>query len=301
MNARRDPDHAIEALAANQHGVVARRQLIAAGIPPDVIDRRLAAKRLHSLHRGIYRVGPLLTARGEEMAAVLVCGDAAVLSHRTAAVLWQLLAALRPGTATDVIISPELRHRRSGVRTHRVALRTEDVTKLDGIPLTTPSRTLYDLAGAIPARDLERALAEALVRGLTSRRRLEALLAREACPRGKSRLVALLAGDAQPALTVSEGEEAYLRLVARARIRRPEVNVVVCGYRVDFFWPKERLVAEIDGYAYHASRDRFENDRRRDADLMAAGIRVLRVTWRQIENEPEALMARLAELLARSD
>jgi very-short-patch-repair endonuclease len=291
-------EQVIEALAARAHGVVTRAQLIAAGVSPDVIDRRLAAKRLHALHRGVYRVGPLIAARAAELAAVLACGDDAVASHRTAAALWRLPPEPAAGSPPEVIIPRQLRRRRPGVRTHRLALRADEITAVDGIPVTTPSRTLYDLAGTTPLRDLERALAESLARGLTTRARLEAVLVRNAHRVGTPRLRALLAPDRPPARTRSEAEATFLDLITRAQLDRPEVNVRVRGYEVDFLWRRRRLVAEIDGFAFHASRGRFEADRRRDIELTAAGLRVIRVTWRQLEGEPEALAARVAQALA---
>lgn len=107
--------------------------------------------------------------------------------------------------------------------------------------------------------------------------------------------------DAQPALTRSEAEERFLALVRKARLPDPAANVTVGGYEVDFFWDFGGLVVEVDGFAFHSSARMFESDRRRDADLAAAGVRVMRVTWRQIVSEPEALLVRLAQALARTD
>jgi very-short-patch-repair endonuclease len=115
---------------------------------------------------------------------------------------------------------------------------------------------------------------------------------------GAARLRAVLGSS--PAHTRSKAEERFLALVGRGQLARPEVNVKVCGYEVDFFWRKERLVTEVDGFAYHSSSNHFETDRRRDADLSAAGIRVLRITWRQLVREPEAILVRLALALGRT-
>ncbi len=200
----------------------------------------------------------------------------------------------------DVTIPPDSRRYRPGIRIHRMALRDDEVTTFDMIPVTTPARTLYDLAGILPERDLERALAEALARRLTTRDQLETLATRYRRRAGVGRLRALLGSDQQPALTRSAAEEHFLAMIRRAQLPAWEVNVDVRGHEVDFFWRTERLAVEIDGFAFHSSRRRFESDRRRDADLAAAGVRVMRITWRQIENEPEALLVRLALALGQT-
>lgn len=146
-------------------------------------------------------------------------------------------------------------------------------------------------------RDLERALDEALVRRLIDRRRLLAALARAPGRHGAAPLRALLRRDGGPTLTRSEAEERVLYLVRTAGLPRPEVNRRVEGHEVDLYWRHERLVVEIDGWRYHSSHTAFERDRRRDADLGAAGLRVMRVTWRQIVDEREALVAHLVRAL----
>lgn len=146
-------------------------------------------------------------------------------------------------------------------------------------------------------RDLERALDEALVRRLIDRPRLLAALARAPGRHGAAPLRALLRRDGGPTLTRSEAEERVLSLVRAAGLPSPGVNVRVEGREVDLYWRRERLVVEIDGWKYHSTRAAFERDRRRDADLGAAGVRVMRVTWRQIVDEREALVARLVRAL----
>jgi very-short-patch-repair endonuclease len=98
----------------------------------------------------------------------------------------------------------------------------------------------------------------------------------------------------EPALTRSQAERGLLELIRAARLPRPETNVRVERHEVDFLWRAARLVAEVDGYAFHGTRGAFERDRRRDADLQAAGWRVLRITWRRLAEEPEAVVATLA-------
>ncbi len=285
-------------LAAGQHGVVARAQLLRAGISPGSLDRRLRANQLRPLHRGVYLVGPVMVRQASAMAAALACGKGAVVSHRSAAELWGLLPDGNHSALVDVIVRGD--GRKPGIRIHRIpSLRSDEVTELERIPVTTCARTLVDVASATRERELERAVAEAFARRRTSRSQVLALLRRHASRPGVGRLRALL-DVGQPAFTRSEAEERFLALIRKAQLSMPEVNVRVGNYEVDFLWRNERLVTEIDGFAYHSSTARFENDRRRDAVLAAAGVRVLRVTWRQLMKEPEAVLVRLAQALART-
>jgi len=256
-------EDAINALAGRQHGVVARAQLLAAGISEQALDRRLKARRLRPLHRGVYLVGPLLVPRAQAMAAVLACGEGAVLSHRSAAGLWELLPGVDRRAPIEVIIARG-DHRRPHIRIYRThTVRPDEVTTLEQIPVTTPARTLLDLAAVAQPRELERALAEAFAKRLASRARLLELLSRHGRPPGVSRLRSLLRSG-ELALTRSEAEDRFLALVRKAQLPAPEVNTVVVGHEVDFYWRTERLVAEVDGLAFHSSAARFESDRRRD-------------------------------------
>jgi len=289
----------ISELAALQHGLVTRTQLVAAGLSSDAVQNRVRAKRLRPVHRGVYQVGPLVSPHAREMAAVLACGPGTVVCHRSAAGLWRLLPARGDSALVEVLVSPRIRRRRPAVRAYRGhGLEADEATTVAGIPITTPSRTVLDLAGAVGSRDLERALARAEREGLTSRGELLSLLDRHSGRPGLAVLRPLLADGAGPAFTRSEPEERLLGLIRKAQLPPPEVNGSVAGYEVDFLWRAERLVVEVDGFAFHSSRDRFESDRRRDGRLAARGYRVMRVTWRQITREPEALLARLAQALA---
>lgn len=233
------------------------------------------------------------------MAAVLACGPEAVLSHRSAAWLWQILPS--PVGDVDVTIVGRDTGVRPGVRRHRVRRFLDgDLTRHRGVPVTTPARTLLDLAGAVGARELERSVDEGLVRGLVDRRRLRAAVARAVGRQGVAALRALLDHQDGPTLTRSEAEERMLALVRSAQLPKPRVNAHLGGREVDLLWSAQRLVVEVDGYAYHSSRSAFERDHLRDAELGAAGFRVMRVTWRLLVNQPEAVVARLAAALAQS-
>jgi len=284
-------------LAMRQHGIVTRRQLLDAGISSGVVDRRVRARTLRAVHPGVYRVGPVAAAHSLEMAAVLACGDAALLSHLSAAALWEMLPVALAGGAVDVALGNG--HRRpSGVRVHRLGtLRPDHVTTRAGIPVTVPARTLFDIARQVSLRTLEQAWGQALALRLATPAEVDRLLAPLRGQPGSLSLRAIV-GLAHPGRTRSEAEERFLALVRRARLDPPTTNTPVAGYEVDFLWPRERLVVEIDGFAFHASAASFERDRRRDAELTGAGMRVIRVTWRQLADEPEAVLARLVRALA---
>lgn len=285
------------AFATRQHGIVTRRQLRAAGFSHDVIDHRIRTHRLARIHRGVYLVGVVAPPFAHEMAACLACGPRAVLSHRSAAVLWQIVKG-RTRPARLEVTTPEGYRRRPGLRVYRIStLRPDEVTRLREIPITTAARTLYDLAGRLRRRPLERAVAEAVALRLTTTAEVRAMALRQAGRRGAGRLRAVLDLD-DPRRTRSEAEERLLGLVHRAGIDLPMVNARVAGYEVDFYWPAERLAVEVDGFAFHTSHRAFERDRRRDAELATLGVRVVRVTWRQITEEPEAVARRLKRALS---
>jgi very-short-patch-repair endonuclease len=163
--------------------------------------------------------------------------------------------------------------------------------------VSTPARTLLDLATVTSADDLARAVEEARVLRLVTDAGLRALLARHPRRAGTRALLHALAGE--PRMTRSEAERRLLALIRRAGLPLPETNVRVLGDEVDVLWRRQRLVVEIDGFGVHGTRAAFERDRARDARMMAAGYRVLRVTWRQLEDEPEKVVALLAGVLAQ--
>lgn len=296
----RDPiarGHEIADLAARQRGVVTRAQLLRLGLTRDEIDNWLRSARLHSLYRGVYLLGHPRPIDGTcELGAVLACGPGAVVSHRTAAWLWRLLP--RVEDVVDITLAGRHCGVKPGIRLHRlVALDRRDVRKLGGIPVTSPARTIIDVAAVVTPRELERAVAEAQARRLTRESELLSLLAQFTGRPGTAALRSLVA-DAAPSLTRSQAEDRLLALVRTAQLPPPEVNVRVGHYEVDFLWREQRLVVEVDGFRYHSSRGAFERDRLRDAALGGMGFRVIRITWRQIVRGPEAVVARIATALA---
>ena len=299
--ARPPREAAISALAERQHRVVSVRQFEALWLGGSGVRNRISAGLLHREHRGVYRVGPgPLSARGIWMAAVLACGEGAVLSHRTAAALWELL-----GTANervDVSIPRTCGRSRPALAVHRTeTLLPQDITAVDGIPCTSVARTLLDLAEVVPRRRLERALEQAEVLGVFDGRAVADVLERANGRRGAGRLRAVLTAAVEPSSTASELEERFLALCRRAGIPHPAVNAWVATneehLKVDFLWRAERLVIEADGYAFHGNRRAFERDRRRDQLLKLAGFETVRFTWQQLADDPETVAEALQALL----
>lgn len=282
------------ALGGRQHGVITRAQLNAVGLSDRAIQGRIRAGWLHRVHRGVYTVGSsTLSRHGYFLAAVFAVGDRGVLSHRSAAFLWGLLP--RSGPRIDVTVSTSGgRKVRRLVIVHRSPLEDEEVTTRHGIPVTAPARTLLDLAAVVTDRELERAFDEAAylrldLRGLQSRRGRP----------GAARLARILAEHTPGSTrTRSEFEERMIGLCRRHALPQPRVNATVEGFLVDFAWPAHRLIVETDGWKAHGTRTAFERDRRRDADLVVAGWRVVRITWSRLQEEADAVAADLQTLLA---
>lgn len=297
----REVEDRIAAVARGQHGVITRRQLGEAGLSGSMVDRRVRAGRLEPLHRGVYLVGPLAPPGAREIAAVLASGPGAVLSHLTAAPLWGLREASDAGEPVDVTIPGANRGRRPGIRMHRVVrLDIDEHTVLDGIPITIPGRTLVDVAGVVGVRELERAVARAEREGLVTREALSALLLRYPRRPGTPALRMIADAQAGPALTRSAAEAEFLALVRQAGLPVPEANVAVGPYEIDFLWRAQGIAVEVDGFHHHSSRPRFEGDRRKDAWLLAGGIKVLRLSWRQIVDGAMATAVHVAQALAHA-
>jgi hypothetical protein len=178
------------------------------------------------------------------------------------------------------------------------SLPAEDRAARDGIPVTTLARTLLDLGEVVSSRQLERAFEQAELLRLLDLRAIEALAKRARGRRGLRPLAALLSGASEPAMTRSELERRFLELCRHANLPIPVLNAVVAGLEVDALWPSQRLIVELDGYAYHRTRAAFERDRGRDAALQIAGYRVLRVTHRRLATEPAAIVGAVRSLLS---
>jgi very-short-patch-repair endonuclease len=272
-------------LADRQHGIVARTQLLELGLHPQAIKRRVRSGRLHRLSGGVYAVGrPQITRHGRWMAAVLSCGPHAVLSHGSAAALWEIGDERAGWTEVSVLmLSPR---RRGGIVVHRrPALAAADVTMRDGIPLTAPVRTLVDIAARLPRKRLEAAINEADKLGLTDPEELRAAIDELRGQRGTGKLRSVL--DRRTfVLTDSELERRFLPIARRAGLRAPETQRMVNGFRVDFYWPELGLIVETDGLRYHRTPAQQAADRVRDQTHIAAGLTPLRFTHAQVRYEP---------------
>ncbi len=292
-------ENRIGELAAGQHGVVTRGQLLGAGLSERMVEWRLKTGRLRPLHSGVYLASPVRPPRAREMAAVLAGGAGARVSHRNAGWLWDLVA--RPPDSALPELKVPLRRvvRRPGLVVYRGEdLKGEVVARVDGIPVTSPATTLVDLARVLSDRALEKAVARADRAGLVGSSELGALVDRTRGRRGIATLAAVLEYEGGPAFTRSELEDRFVDQLRRFGLPAPKLNVRVMGFEVDCYWAMARLAVELDGARYHGAWRSQEDDRRRDAVLAAADIQVIRVTWHQLVRETEPTMVRIGQALA---
>jgi very-short-patch-repair endonuclease len=229
-----------------------------------------------------------LTHQSHCLAAVYACGPEAVLSHRAAGALWEILRGIQAIEVT----APRSRTARDGILVHRSRrLDDEDRDLIDAIPVTSVARTLVDLADVLPEKRLADAVHEAEVRRLFDLTRLTSALSSVPGRKGRHKLRRVLAAYAEPLhFTRSRAERLVIQMCKGHGLDRPQVNVWVGGYEVDFYWPEADLVLEVDGEAFHRTTRGFHEDRRRDRALAAQGIHVVRATWRDL-TEGEADLA----------
>jgi very-short-patch-repair endonuclease len=277
------------ALAAHQHGVISQAQLAAAGLGRGWVRHRVERKWLRRLYRGVYLVGPLESPHARAMAAVLATDG--IVSSYPAAVLWDW----RPPREGPMHVIAAGRSR-AGLIVHHTTLHPSDITRRHGIPTTSAARTLLDLAATEPTAELERALNEAGLQRRVSPHSLNEQFSRY--PRHRGTAALKKATTTEPRLTRSDLERIALGLIRRARLPEPETNVRVEGHEVDLPWREHDLIVEIDSWAFHSMRSSFEHDRRRDQRLTTAGYRVIRITDRQLTDEPELVVATLTRALA---
>jgi hypothetical protein len=290
-------------LADRQHGVVSRNQLRQLGLSDGQVTRAARDSRLLPVFRGVYAVGHArIDSRGRIMAAVLACGRGTAVSHQSAAMLLGLAA--RAPVSVDVIAPGDRGRKIDGIRVHRVLRPTaEEVGQVDGIPCTSPARTLVDLGGMVTERTLR-----AGFECLAADRKLDLVaveVAARRCRRpGRARLLAICAEWRAASALVPKArlrsplEARLLPLLAATELPPPLVNAPVDtpGGRleVDLLWPEHRFVVEADSRRHHGTAIAFERDRWRDRELMRAGYQTLRLTWHQVEQEPEAVLDAIA-------
>jgi very-short-patch-repair endonuclease len=272
--------------------------LITLGFTPEAIRHQLRSRRLFALWHSVYAIGrPEVTRHGEFMAATLACGPDAVISHHSAAELWRM--GLPEPEAIHVSVLAGFHRRHRGIVVHRrVALGPEDVTVCDGIPVTSPTCTLIDLAPSSTRAELERAINESDKHDLVIPERLRTEL--ESVPgRAGVKKLRVLLDERTFVLTDSELERRFMPIAVRAELPRPQTQCWVNGYRVDFYWPALRLVVETDGLRYHRTPAQQARDRERDQAHVAAGLTVLRFTHGQIAFGPSHVQSILEAVKAR--
>ena len=289
------PGPQLASVAGEQWGVLTWRQLMAARVAKSTVRHRVRGGRLHRVHRGVYALirPDALAPEGRWLAAVLACGAGAALSHTSGGALWTVLD---DRGLPEVTVPINGARSVEGIILHRSRNLADHVTTRRGIPVTTLERTIADLADVVPPPVLRRAAQQAEF--------LRARIGPAGDPwrhangrRGAPALRELPLLRARTGMTRSELEHRMLALCRRAGLPAPESNRRIAGVRVDFVWQRERLVVETDGRQAHLTAAAFEEDRRRDVELVIAGWRVARFTWAAIRYEPDRVAERLAQLL----
>jgi very-short-patch-repair endonuclease len=280
-----------------QHGVVSVWQLRELGSSQEALRHAVETGRLHPIHRGAYAIGhEALSRHARCHAAVLSCGEGALLSHRSAAWLWGLTARF----ASPVEVTADSpRQTREAIRIHSAeALTRDDEVSAEGVPVTAVPRTLLDFAAVDPWY-LSQALDNARRLGVLDLIAVDALIARSRGFRGVGRLREALKPHRTSAYTRSGLERRFLQLVRMAKLQPPSMNLFVGEYELDAYWPAERFAVELDTYDYHGSPSAFEEDRIRQENLKLAGIEMTRVTGVRMDREPKTVANRLRMLLAQ--
>jgi very-short-patch-repair endonuclease len=297
----RDDDRELAALARRQHGVIARRQLLARDWSETAIDKRIRAARLHRLHAGVYSVGhQLLTREGHRMAAVLASGPEALLSHWSAAALWGIRSTGRTGI--DVAV-PHRSRSSKAIHRHVSHVPEDERAAEKGIPVTSVHRTIFDLAASTDADAVISMLREAEYRRRYDRLSVWDLLERYPGKRGSRKVRAALERlrEEPEGRKRSKLEERFAPFLRRHRLPTPRFNDwVLLGsrrYRVDCHWSGTGQIVELDGWEGHGTCSAFREDRARDRALRVAGYSVTRLTWNQLDDEPEAVASDLRVLL----
>lgn len=289
---------AVARKAAQQEGVVTIEQLTDARLSRSAIRHRVEHGLLQHLWRGVYLLGPLAPGPvALAMAAILTCRKGAVLSYRWAAALWGFMPY--PELPVDVTVARGSHRGREEVYVHRtVLLDKRDFTRLRNLPITTPARTLLDLAAVLDIRALEAAVAEAQVRRLVTPHALHRILRRAGRHPGAPRLQRVL--DHGPGLTRSQYERLLLHILRQADLPQPLTNHRIGRWEVDFYFADAALIVEVDPYSTHGHHRAFEKDRRKAAELTALGYRVIAFTDKQLTEEPLYVAAAMAAALAQS-
>jgi Protein of unknown function (DUF559) len=288
--------------ARAHHDVIDLGELADLGLSPRAVQDRARQLRLYRKCHRVYAVGrPDLPPRGEWFAAVKACGEGALLSHRSAAALRDLL---RVSGAIHVTIPRRSALKHPGIHVHRSTCLTPiDQTEVDGIPCTSVPWTLLDVAATEPRHLLERACNQAEIQGILDYGAIDELLERRAGQPGVRRLRAVLqSGHVGEGIPKTVMERRFLSLCRRFGLPRPAVNqpMAVPGeqWECDFVWHRERVVVEVDGWKTHQTKRAFQEDRRRDQLLRLEGWQVVRFTWDDVTERPEHVAKVVRAMLA---
>jgi very-short-patch-repair endonuclease len=290
----RDDIRVLAGLASRQNGNITHPQLLDAGLSAEQIKRLRRAGWLIPRHTGVYAVGYVPAARESAWhAAVLALGRGAVLSYASAAALWGMVRAT---AIIEVTVPTTAGHvKRDGIVVHRQRLPAEHVTARNGIPVTTPIRTLLDYAAVAPLNAVFRAFEQAQVHLHIPPAPIAAEVIARPRARGNGKLRRVLAGAVDPADVLSVLELRFLRMCAAHGLPRPQVNVRMGEWMPDFYWPEWGLVVETDSVAFHGTAGARERDARKDAALRALGLDVLRLTWADVVEQPAGTARRIHE------
>lgn len=287
-------------IAVVQRSRVARRQLLAAGVTRHMVATRLKSKSLTEAHNGVYIVGPNVDVPlGRETAALLAV-DASVLSHLTAGAVYEVIriAAGQPIHVTVLIPKKS----RPGIVVHRSrTLTAADLTLHHGLPITSVARTLFDIAGILPAREVEWALDEALGRKIVTLGEIRELLARTKGRRAAAVLGALVESRTNNAGSRTKWERRAAGAFRAAGFPPFEQNVWYLGYQHDFLWRRQRVALEIDGLQWHSTLSRMNRDDTKQKALERNGIDANRVTNADIDHRLIQVVALMAARLALRD
>ena len=290
-------DQRLGTIARQQRGRASRVQLHAIGLSDGAIQRRVRRGAMLREHPSVYIVGHAAPVPlGRETGALLWAPDGAVLSHNSAAALWAIGSDDRQ---IHVLVPGGWTRHRPGVTVHRTnLLDARDIRIREGLPVTSPARTLLDNAGQNSARVLDRMFTEAVTQNVVSPADLEDVIARGRGRSGCAALHALLDDENDPAFTRSDAEERMRALVRKAGLPAPLVNAALHGFEVDLYWPAHAVVVEVDSYGFHTSRWAYERDCRKDAVLRSHGMPPLRFSRRQVRDEPLLVITQVAQAIA---
>ena len=285
-------------IAAGQRTLVTTEQLNECSLGKDAIAYRVGSGRLHVVFRGVYSVGcGELPPLARELAALLACGERSFLSHRSAAFVWGMLRTQPEDVELSVV--GRCLESRTGIRVHRLrGIEKRDLRRHEGLRVSSPARATLEVAAVGTREELVEAVDEGLARRRFTPRDLQLLLARNRGRRGAGRIAELLGDETAMAISRSQAEKAFLRLIRDSGLAMPETNVRIGGFEADFLWREQRLVVELDTVTYHSGPGVFQRDREKALVFRDAGLDTMRFTREHAVNQPTTVLVRVTQALA---